>query len=206
LLSIRVFLSNELSSTPQTFPTGKRAIAMNNITPNDSGRSKSEQFELLSAYLDGEVSVAERQQVEGWLSQDPKLRQTYQQMLTLQSSFKSLPVATQSVQTDQLVRNVLARADRLRRMRVLGGAGAVAALIVGSVSSVLIGQNWTVKTAQQPSVQPTFAVPTAPAMPAIHNDPSTLMIALERPPVEIPIVHNGTNRKQGVDPKSMVNF
>ncbi|NJL98183.1 MAG: hypothetical protein HC924_04835 [Synechococcaceae cyanobacterium SM2_3_2] len=49
-------------------------------------------FEQLSAYLDGELSAAEARQVEGWLTEDPDLRQMYVQLSSLQAGFERLPV------------------------------------------------------------------------------------------------------------------
>lgn len=47
-------------------------------------------FELLSAYLDDEVSTEERQQVEQWLRSDAELRQQYETQLKLRQAMKSL--------------------------------------------------------------------------------------------------------------------
>lgn len=169
---------------------------MNNISLNNSQPSKSDQFELLSAYIDGEVSASERQQVEQWLSQDLALQQSFQQLLKLQSGFKTLPVAAPAVQTEKLVNSVLARADQTNRLRLLGGVGAAAALVVGSIFGLLMGQNWTQQTAQRPdSVQPIQAR-KEPTLAATRNDPSTLMIALERPPVKIPVVHGSDGSRR----------
>jgi len=46
-------------------------------------------FELLSAYLDNEVTVAERCLVEHWLACDPVIRSDYQKQLRLRQAFKS---------------------------------------------------------------------------------------------------------------------
>jgi anti-sigma factor RsiW len=180
---------------------------MNNIPSVNSKQFEFEQFELLSAYLDGEVSAAERKQVEAWLDSDPKLRRTYQRLLTLQNGLKAMPIAAPSIQSEQLARNVMKRVDRSRRLWVWGGIGTAAAVVMGSLSGLLTGQIWDVKTAQQPlQRQPTF---DAPSISAIKTDPNaatpnaTLMIALERPPVEIPVVPGSEfRRKQGIGPTS----
>jgi anti-sigma factor RsiW len=175
---------------------------MNKIIPVDSESLEFEQFELLSAYLDGEVSAAERKQVEAWLDQDPKLQQTYQQLLTLQNGLKVMPVAASSMQPEQLAKQVLMRVDRSRRTWIWGGIGAAVAVAMGSVSALLTGQGWDMQTAQYPTPgSPTFAVPS---VSTLQNDPSaTLMIALERPPVEIPIVPGSEiDKQQGIGPTS----
>jgi hypothetical protein len=191
---------------PPHLLAGKHAIAMNNIPSVNAEQSEFEQFELLSAYLDGEVSAAERKQVEAWLDHDPKLRQIYQRLLKLQNGVKAMPMAAPSIQPEQLAQNVLKRVDRSRRLWVWGGIGTAAAIVMGSLSSLLTGQSWDMKTAQQPlQGQPTFNPPSV----AIQNDANaalpnaTLMIALERPPVEIPIVPGSElRRKQGLGPTS----
>jgi anti-sigma factor RsiW len=183
-----------------------------NKTPSvTSEQFEFEQFELLSAYLDGEVSAAERKQVEVWLDTDPKLRQTYQRLLTLQSGLKAMPIEAPSIQPEQLARNVMKRVDRSRRRWIWGGIGTAAAVAMGALSG--LGQSWDMKTAQQPlQGQPTFDAPSMSTMKTDPNDPNatfsvtpnaTLMIALERPPVAIPIVPGSEfHRKQGIGPTS----
>ncbi|NJM97689.1 MAG: hypothetical protein HC800_11495 [Phormidesmis sp. RL_2_1] len=47
-----------------------------------------EKFELLSAYLDDEVSLQERHLVEHWLSVDPSTQQHYQAQLKLRQAIR----------------------------------------------------------------------------------------------------------------------
>lgn len=157
----------------------------------------SEKFELLSAYLDGEVSPTERQQVEEWLASDAKLQETYHQMLALQSGLKTMPAAAPSMPTEQLVSQVMLRLDRQQSKRwVWGGLGAAAALLIGALSGLLSGnQGGMFQTAQQPLPSPSIALPQQPdasstlAMrPGNPAESKTLMIVLERPPVAIPVV------------------
>ncbi|MGB7086786.1 MAG: RseA family anti-sigma factor [Phormidesmis sp.] len=51
--------------------------------------SASEKFELLSAYLDGEVSDQERRLVMQWLLSDPQLQKHYQAQLKLRQAMRS---------------------------------------------------------------------------------------------------------------------
>jgi anti-sigma factor RsiW len=70
--------------------------------------------ELISAYLDGELSAAERAEVEKWLSESAELRQIHDELRSLRSSMLSLP----RHKLDQdLGPGVLRRAERA----VLGG-------------------------------------------------------------------------------------
>jgi Putative zinc-finger len=49
---------------------------------------KRDRFELLSAYLDGEVTAPERRQVEAWLKSDPKMQALYARMLKMQQGVR----------------------------------------------------------------------------------------------------------------------
>lgn len=51
-----------------------------------------DRFELLSAYLDGEVNDKERQLVETWLATDPQFQQLHDRMSSLNGSIQSIPV------------------------------------------------------------------------------------------------------------------
>ncbi len=47
--------------------------------------------ELISAYLDGELSGEERAQVEGWLAESAELRHLHDDLLALRATMQSLP-------------------------------------------------------------------------------------------------------------------
>ncbi|MGB8703258.1 MAG: zf-HC2 domain-containing protein [Thermosynechococcaceae cyanobacterium] len=166
----------------------------------------SDRFELLSAYLDGEVSPAERQQVEAWLASDPEIQRTYRSLLALQDQWRSLPSPAASMPTEQLVDQVMTRLDRRSRLWVWGGLGTAAALVVGAFSGLLTGNpNGTMQMAQQspnlgqnPSISATLPQPKPPTLLATRPegaDPSALMLALDRPPVAIPVVSTSTDSR-----------
>ncbi|MGF1577695.1 MAG: anti-sigma factor family protein [Cyanophyceae cyanobacterium] len=107
-------------------------------------------FEQLSAYLDGELSAVEARQVEGWLTEDPDLRQMYVQLSSLQAGFERLQVAPAS-NVDNLVAQVWAQVSlpdsaishashrhQRRWGRQISSVAAGLALLVGS--SVVIWQ------------------------------------------------------------------
>jgi anti-sigma factor RsiW len=48
---------------------------IDNFDGERSGAALDERFELLSAYLDGEVTASERKQVEAWLATDRAFQQ-----------------------------------------------------------------------------------------------------------------------------------
>ena len=56
----------------------------------DRSLTDDERFELLSAYMDGEVSDEERQQVERWLASDAQIQRHYSAQVRLRQAMKSL--------------------------------------------------------------------------------------------------------------------
>jgi anti-sigma factor RsiW len=97
-----------------------------------------DQFELLSAYLDGEVTAVERRQVEDLLSHDEQTKQLYGRLLKLRGGFQGLPLAV-AQPLDQTVDQVMARLAKprvSRRAWVIGG-GAIAAAAIGAMSGLL---------------------------------------------------------------------
>ena len=49
-------------------------------------------FELLSAYLDGEVTPTQRKEVQELLAQDPEAQGLYRRLLALRQEINSLPI------------------------------------------------------------------------------------------------------------------
>ncbi|WP_017655500.1 anti-sigma factor family protein [Fortiea contorta] len=141
---------------------------------------KRDRFELLSAYLDGEVTAAERKQVEAWLAHDPLVQCLYARLLKLRQGLQTLPVPTQQP-VETTVQQVMVRINRRSRLAwVLGGA-AVAACVIGSVTGIIpSGDSKTLQLAQQ-RLEPKQ---TTPVVPAIQVSP--LMVALNNPVIEIP--------------------
>ncbi|MEM9769414.1 MAG: zf-HC2 domain-containing protein, partial [Cyanobacteria bacterium P01_D01_bin.71] len=56
----------------------------------DLDATKRDRFELLSAYLDGEVSPDERRLVATWLDKDPEAQCLYRRLLQLRQGFQGL--------------------------------------------------------------------------------------------------------------------
>ncbi len=128
---------------------------------------KRDRFELLSAYLDGEVTAAERRQVEDWLANDPESQRLYGRLLKLRMGMQTIPGrAAQPV--EQTIEQVYQRMHRRSRRRaVVWGGSAIAAVVIGAVSTVLPTGQFL-----QIAKSPTRIEP--------------LMVALNDPVVEIP--------------------
>lgn len=131
---------------------------------------KRDRFELLSAYLDGEVTAAERRQVEQWLANEPEVQRLYARLLKLRQELRTLPVpAVQS--TEQTIQQVFRRLNRRVHLTIISGGTAIAALFIGAVSGVLPDRQF-VQIAELPE---SVAAPN-----------ETLMVALNTPVIEIP--------------------
>ncbi len=131
---------------------------------------KRDRFELLSAYLDGEVSAPERRQVEEWLDTDAETQKLYARLLVLRQNFQSLPVppATQSV--EKTIQQVFGKLEKRRQYRSLKwGGAAVAAVVIAALSNVVPGRQVL-------------------QMAEVSNPASSekLLVALNTPLVELP--------------------
>lgn len=135
---------------------------------------KRDRFELLSAYLDGEVTAPERRQVEEWLKTDPKMQGLYARMLKMQQGVRRLPTPVPAQTVEQTVQQVVSRIERKpKRVAFLSGGMAIAALFIGAVVSNLPRGEFSPQLANAPYSQQ-----------AIPSD--GLMIALDRPIIDIP--------------------
>lgn len=167
--------SNSHNSDQQSFSANKNRQASHSVDAMQRDR-----FEMLSAYLDGEVSADERRQVEEWLANDPTIQRLHTRLVKLRQAFQTMPVPTSSEEAvQQTVDAVLARVDRRPRLSLIWGGIAAAAVAVGAISSVLLGDN---------SPLPQLAGNQSDTQTAQTNNPNAepLLIALDEPLVSIP--------------------
>jgi anti-sigma factor RsiW len=137
-----------------------------------------ERFELLSAYLDGEATASERQQVQAWLASDPAFANQYRQMQRMQQAISAIPVPSSDKSATQLADAVFTKIERRRtrnKLRWIGG-GAIAATLMTALASLggLFGTNnsqWQ--------------------MANKANTPAPLMVALNDPILSIPMKDEG---------------
>jgi anti-sigma factor RsiW len=127
-----------------------------------------DRFELVSAYLDGEVTASERQQVQEWLANDPEVKGMYSRLVMIRGGMQTLTVPQSQRSVQQTTQRVFAEIDRRQnKRRVVWGGAAIAALFVGAIGSR--------------QLMPEMAQAPVPA-PA----PAPLMVALNRPVIDIP--------------------
>ena len=148
----------------------------NNLT-GAKNMVKRDRFELLSAYLDGEVTAAERRQVEEWLANDSSVQNLHKRLLSLRQGLRNLPVP-QEKSIEETVDSVMTRLRRRTRKAWMFGGAAVAACVIGSLSSLIPNgepglrfANTSVEETQQSSVEEVASLP---------------MVTLNQPLVRIP--------------------
>lgn len=131
-----------------------------------------DRFELISAYIDGEVTAAERYQVQDWLANDTNTQHLYARLMKLRQGLHKLPVPASQVTAQETANQVFTRIarHRMRKTMVWGGA-AIAAMFVSAFSGILPGSQFMPRFAQTPP-------------PEEVSEP--LMIAVNRPVIQIP--------------------
>ncbi|MBE8968731.1 zf-HC2 domain-containing protein [Nostocales cyanobacterium LEGE 12452] len=141
---------------------------------------KRDRFELLSAYLDGEVTATERRQVEEWLANDASVQCLYARLLKLRQGLRTLPVPAAQQSPEATVQQVLTRLRRRSRLNWIAGGAAVAACVIGAISGLVGGDSMVPQLAQRPQREP-IQTSSASIVP-----PSPLMVGLNNPVIEIP--------------------
>ena len=143
----------------------------------NGNNSQPDPFELLSAYIDNEVTPQERQQVQQWLDNDPEIKQLYLQLLNLQSGIQGLSVPSPpTITSDKLSENVFATIDKTRNRKKLlvWGGGAVAATIIATISGFFPGSN-------SPSLRLADSVNQE-----TPQEPVLVAVTLNQPAIKIP--------------------
>lgn len=141
-------------------------------TAKEMDSLQRDRFELLSAFIDGEVTAAERKQVQHLLATDPQMQQLHARLMMLRQGLQKLPVPAPQTNSQETAKQVFARIERRRiRKSIAWGGAAIAAVFVGSLSGIFPGSQ---------SLSPNFA--QAPGQEAA---PEPLKIALNRPIIEI---------------------
>lgn len=101
---------------------------------------KRDRFELLSAYLDGEVTPQERRQVDGWLRADESMQCLYARLLQLRQQMQAMPVpsSASAANVNHVADAVCKRLERRsRRPYLVGGTAAIAALFCAFFSNTV---------------------------------------------------------------------
>ncbi|MBE9233573.1 zf-HC2 domain-containing protein [Cuspidothrix issatschenkoi LEGE 03284] len=142
---------------------------------------KRDCFELLSAYLDGEVTANERKEVEELLSTDASIKTLYNRLLNLRQGFQTIPIPSTGKSSETTIEQVFTRIDQRYHLNWMLGGVAVAACILGAISGLFSANSFrTMEIAQIRSTTERTATATQTAVE------SPLMVALNNPVIEIP--------------------
>jgi hypothetical protein len=162
----------------------------NNYAQGNVTTMMRDRFELLSAYLDGEVTAAERRQVEDWLTNDPTTKRLYSRLLMMQQSFQAMPVPAAEQSAEELATKVLQRVERKTKRNLVWRGGAIAALLVAVVSGVGGGrQLFAPQFARSPVPAESDGLIVALNEPLVEIvNPNDLMLGVNAPIVDIPKV------------------
>ncbi|MBE9031304.1 Fis family transcriptional regulator [filamentous cyanobacterium LEGE 11480] len=167
-----------------------------NFSPGpDERRSSNERFELLSAYMDGEVTADERRLVESWLADEPKVQQMHQRLLALKHGFGAMPTPEPVQPVEMTIDKVFEKVERRSRFRVImGGAAAAAAAVVATVVGVTAINNGPVPQMARNSGDSLERV--AP-LPAEENMTAGLLVSLDEPVVVVSKTASGGKSAKG---------
>ena len=138
--------------------------------------STSDSFELLSAYIDGELSPSEKKQVQAWLDRDAEFKQLYLRLLNLQGQIQNFIIPPAEKSTEEITTGVFQSLDRHRRKRrtLVWGGSAIAASIVATISGIIPGFS-------------TFSPQVAEVnLPNLNSDSVMVAVAIDRPAINIP--------------------
>ncbi|MEG4225162.1 zf-HC2 domain-containing protein [Microcoleus sp. N9_B2] len=169
----------------------------NNYAQGNVTTMMRDRFELLSAYLDGEVTATERRQVEEWLTNDPTTKRLYSRLLMMQQSFQAMPVPAAEQSAQELAAKVLQRVERKPKQTWIWGGGAIAALLIAIVSAVGGGrQLFAPQFARSPLPGESDGLIVALNEPLVEIvNPNDLMLGVNAPIMDIPKVGVATPQK-----------
>ncbi|MEG4029951.1 MULTISPECIES: zf-HC2 domain-containing protein [unclassified Microcoleus] len=169
----------------------------NNYAQGNVTTMMRDRFELLSAYLDGEVTATERRQVEEWLKNDPTTKRLYSRLLMMQQSFQAMPVPAAQQSAEELATKVLQRVERKPKQTWILGGGAIAALLIAVVSGVGGGrQLFAPQFARSPVPAESDGLIMALNEPLVEMvNPNDLMLGVNAPIMDIPKVGVATSQK-----------
>lgn len=141
-----------------------------------------DRFELLSAYIDGELTSPEQNQVQIWLDQDPEIKHLYRNLLALQGQMQYSIAPPSEKSVVEMTAEVFQSIDRTRlwQRRLFWGGSAVAACCLATISGIIPGIG--ASSLRMAEVSPPAAITSNSVM---------LAVAVNRPAINIPKTTTG---------------
>lgn len=149
-------------------------------------------FEMVSAYIDGELTASERNLVQTWLDQDPEVKHLYTQLLTLQSQMQNSWTPPNDTPVSEISLKVFREIDRScqRQRRLIWGSGVLAASIFAALSGMI------------PGIAPfSFRMANLNSPTPAKSDSVMLAVTINEPAVNIPKAANGYL----IEPPNLIN-
>lgn len=173
-------MTSKFSASDRNYPPNSSDRELNSpekaMTTGSSKLDDIEEdcFELLSAYLDGEVTPQERKQVQQWLDCDPEIKKIYLQLCRLHGGLGNLTPPTTNTSPEQISAKVFECIDRSQRKRktLVWSGGAIAALCVAALSNLFSFNS------------PTFRMVQSPEQDSVNQ--IMVAVAVNKPAVRIP--------------------
>ncbi len=108
-------------------------------------------FELLSAYLDGEVTPQQRQEVQDLLANDAEIQGLYRRLLALRQEINNLPIPQPQQTSRQVAQGVFYKIDQEKKQkkRLMIGGGAIAIAALATLGGIFTNRNPLLQIAQQ---------------------------------------------------------
>ncbi|NEO54105.1 MAG: transcriptional regulator [Okeania sp. SIO3B5] len=163
-------------------------VNSNNLDNQFQGGKKimeQDRFELVSAYLDGEVTPSQRREVELLLATDPVAKHLYQRLLKLHSEFQRMPVPPKVQPVEITVDRVFDQIDRRSKRNFVLGGSAIAALCIAFISGIIsnsrtnivqLAENYNSETVQIALNEPVIEI----------VNPNNVMLTINDPVLQIP--------------------
>lgn len=136
-----------------------------------------DRFELLSAYIDGELTPSEQNEVQTWLDQDPEIKHLYTNLLALQGQMQHSIAPPSDKTVVEITAEVFQSIDRSRlwQRKLFWGASAIAASYLATISGIVPGiGNSSLRMAE---ISPPATVTSNSVM---------LAVAVNKPAINIP--------------------
>lgn len=139
-------------------------------------------FELLSAYIDGELNSDQQNEVQTRIDQDPEIKHLYIQLLALQGRMQHSVAPPSERSVVEITREVFQSIDRVRRWqrRLFFGGSAIAASYLAMILGIIPGIGTS--TLRIAEVSP-------PAI--VTSDSVMLAVAVNKPAINIPKTATG---------------
>ncbi|MEM1167914.1 MAG: transcriptional regulator [Cyanobacteria bacterium P01_H01_bin.35] len=146
---------------------------------------KQERFELVSAYIDGEVTPLQRREVEALLAKDPVAKHLYQRLLQLRSEFQRMPITPTVETVDRTVEQVFEKIDRRSKRTLIWGGSAIAALFIAVISGIISAtRSPVIQFVDEPDTEPVQIALNEPIIEIVN--PNKVMLTVNEPLFQIP--------------------